>query len=89
MKYISKTLLYTIVGLLLAAILGVVPNSCEKANAHDYDLLNPEQGQTTAERIQALDSAARAAEIEALHQYEQADFNFMRGDAEIPREGDF
>ena len=81
----SKTLLYTLGGLLFAAILGVVPNGCEKANAHDYALFNPEQGQTTADRIQALESAARAAEIEALQQYEQADFNFMRGDAEIPQ----
>ena len=28
------------------------------------------------------------AEIEALKQYEQADYDFMRGDAEIPREGE-
>ena len=82
---ISKPMAALIGGILFYAALGVFPNRCEKAK-HDYDLLNPEQGQTTAERIQALDSAARAAEIEALQQYEQADFNFMRGDAEIPRQ---
>ena len=64
---ISKPMAALIGGLLFYAALGVFPNR------HDYDLLNPEQGQTTAERIQELDSAARAAEIEALKQYEQAD----------------
>ena len=39
----------------------------------------------TAERLDALESAARSAEIEALNQYEQADYDFMRGDAEIPQ----
>ena len=81
---ISKTMSAIIGGLLFAAIFGFIQAGCdESAKSADYSLLNPEQGQTTAERIQALDSAARAAEIEALQQYEQTDFNFMRGDAEV------
>lgn len=76
-------------GLLFAAILGIQPYGCDTANAQqaaaerDYALLNPQVADDTAERIQALESAARAAEIEALQQYEQADFTFMRGDAEL------
>ena len=81
---ISKPMAALIGGLLFAAVLGFIPAGCDaSAQSADYSMLNPEQGQTTAERIQALESAARAAEIEALKQYEQADFNFMRGDAEL------
>ena len=39
-----------------------------------HHLLNPEQGQSPAERLNARDVQARAA-----------DFEFMRGDAEIPQ----
>ena len=82
---ISKQMAAILGGLLFAAILGFIPAGCDaSAQSADYSMLNPEQGQTTAERIQALESAARAAEIEALKQYEQADYDFMRGDAEIP-----
>ena len=83
---ISKPMSALIGGLLFAAVLGFIPAGCDaSAQSADYSMLNPEQGQTTAERIQALESAARAAEIEALKQYEQADYDFMRGDAEIPQ----
>ena len=82
---ISKPMAALIGGLLFAAILGFIPKGCDaSAQSADYSVLNPEQGQTTAERLNALESAARAAEIEALKQYEQADYDFMRGDAEIP-----
>ena len=81
---ISKPMAALIGGLLFAAILGFIPKGCDaSAQSADYSVINPEQGQTTAERLDALESAARAAEIEALKQYEQADYDFMRGDAEI------
>ena len=83
---ISKQMAAILGGFALAALLGITPYSCEPQKAateRDYALLNPQAADDTAERIQALESAARAAEIEALQQYEQADFNFMRGDAEL------
>lgn len=81
---ISKPLAAIIGGLFFAAVLGFIPAGCDaSAQSADYSVINPEQGQTTAERLDALESAARAAEIEALKQYEQADYDFMRGDAEI------
>ena len=86
---ISKPLAAIIGGLFFAAVLGIQPYGCDTANAQqaaterDYALLNPQVADDTAERLDALESAARAAEIEALQQYEQADFNFMRGDAEL------
>ena len=92
---ISKPMSALIGGLLFAAVLGIQPYGCDTANAQqaaterDYALLNPQVADDTAERLDALESAARAAEIEALKQYEQADYDFMRGDAEIPRKGDF
>lgn len=83
---ISKPMAALIGGLLFAAVLGFIPKGCDaSAQSEDYSMLNPEQGQTPAERLNARDAQARAAEIEALQQYEQADFNFMRGDAEIPQ----
>ena len=87
---ISKPMSALIGGLLFAAVLGIQPYGCDTANAQqaaterDYALLNPQVADDTAERLDALESAARAAEIEALKQYEQADYDFMRGDAEIP-----
>ena len=81
---ISKPMAALIGGLFFAAIFGFIPAACDaSAQSADYSVINPEQGQTTAERLDALESAARAAEIEALKQYEQADYDFMRGDAEI------
>ena len=88
---ISKPLAAIIGGLLFAAVLGIQPYGCDTANAQqaaterDYALLNPQVADDTAERLDELESAARAAEIEALKQYEQADYDFMRGDAEIPQ----
>ena len=59
----------------IAAILATSQLGCTKLqHSADYSLLNPEQGQTTAERLNARDAQARAA-----------DFEFMRGDAEIPQ----
>ena len=88
---ISKPMAALIGGLLFAAVLGIQPYGCDTANAQqaaterDYALLNPQVADDTAERLDALESAARSAEIEALNQYEQADYDFMRGDAEIPQ----
>ena len=87
---ISKPMAALIGGLLFAAVLGIQLYGCDTANAQqaaterDYALLNPQVADDTAERLDALESAARSAEIEALKQYEQADYDFMRGDAEIP-----
>ena len=89
---ISKQITAILGGFALAALLGITPYSCEPqqaAVARDYALLNPQPADDTTERLNAQESAARAAEIEALKQYERADYDFMRGDAEIPREGDF
>ena len=87
---ISKPMSALIGGLLFAAVLGIQLYGCDTENAQqaaterDYALLNPQVADDTAERLDALESAARSAEIEALKQYEQADYDFMRGDAEIP-----
>ena len=91
---ISKQMAAILGGLFFAAVLGIQLYGCDTANAQqaaterDYALLNPQVADDTAERLDALESAARAAEIEALKQYERADYDFMRGDAEIPREGE-
>ena len=88
---ISKQMAAILGGLLFAAVLGIQLYGCDTANAQqaaterDYALLNPQVADDTAERLDALESAARSAEIEALKQYEQADYDFMRGDAEIPQ----
>ena len=88
---ISKQMAAILGGLFFAAVLGIQLYGCDTANAQqaaterDYALLNPQVADDTAERLDALESAARAAEIEALKQYEQADYDFMRGDAEIPQ----
>ena len=88
---ISKQMAAILGGLFFAAVLGIQLYGCDTANAQqaaterDYALLNPQAADDTAERLDALESAARAAEIEALKQYEQADYDFMRGDAEIPQ----
>ena len=82
---ISKPMSALIGGLLFAAVLGIQLYGCDTANAQqaaterDYALLNPQVADDTAERLDALESAARSAEIEALNQYEQADYDFMRG----------
>ena len=87
---IRKQMAAILGGLFFAAVLGIQLYGCDTANAQqaaterDYALLNPQVADDTAERLDALESAARAAEIEALKQYEQADYDFMRGDAEIP-----
>ena len=91
---ISKQMAAILGGLFFAAVLGIQLYGCDTANAQqaaterDYALLNPQVADDTAERLDALESAARSAEIEALKQYEQADYDFMRGDAEIPRQGE-
>ena len=88
---ISKQTAAILGGLFFAAVLGIQLYDCDTANAQqaaterDYALLNPQPADDTAERLDALESAARSAEIEALKQYEQADYDFMRGDAEIPQ----
>ena len=69
---------------ILATQLGCT-NPQQVAHSADYALLNPEQGQTTAERLKAQENAARAAELEALKVYDQEDFEFMRGDAELDK----
>ena len=47
--------------------------------ARDYAPLIAQIADTTTERIQAADNAARAQEAAMLKQYEQADYNAMRG----------
>ena len=92
---ISKQMAAILGGLFFAAVLGIQLYGCDTANAQqaaterDYALLNPQVADDTAKRLDALESAARSAEIEALKQYEQADYDFMRGDAEIPLKGGF
>ena len=88
---ISKHMAAILGGLFFAAVFGIQLYVCDTANAQqaaterDYALLNPQVADDTAERLDALESAARSAEIEALKQYEQADFDFMRGDAELDK----
>ena len=88
---ISKPMAAILGGLFFAAVLGIQPYGCDTANAQqaaterDYATLNPQVADDTAERMEALESAARAAEIEALKQYEQADYDFMHGDAELDK----
>lgn len=54
------------------------------AESKDYDLLNPWQGISTKQRLNEIDSVARAAEAEAAKQYEQAG-DYFNGDAEAYR----
>ena len=89
---ISKQMAAILGGLFFAAVLGIQLYGCDTANAQqaaterDYALLNPQVADDTAERLDALESAARSAEIEALKQYEcMIDSELMRGDAEIPQ----
>ena len=84
---ISKQMAAILGGLFFAAVLGIQLYGCDTATAteRDYALLNPQVADDTAERLDALDSAARAAEIEALKQYEQGHVDFMRGDAELDK----
>ena len=75
---VSKQMAAILGGLFFAAVLGIQLYDCDTANAQqaaterDYALLNPQVADDTAERLDALESAARSAEIEALNQYEQA-----------------
>ena len=57
-------------------------SACEApppATTRDYAPLIAQIADTTTERMDAADQAARAAELEALKAYEQADFDAMRG----------
>ena len=47
--------------------------------ARDYAPLIAQIADTTTAKMAAADQAARAAELEALKVYEQADYNAMRG----------
>ena len=50
-----------------------------EAYGRDYTPLIAQIADTTTAKMAAADQAARAAELEALKAYEQADFDAMRG----------
>ena len=57
-------------------------SACEApppATTRDYATLIAQIADTTTAKMAAADQAARAAELEALKVYEQADYNAMRG----------
>ena len=58
-------------------------SACEapppEAFPRDYAPLVAQIADTTTAKMAAADQAARAAELEALKAYEQADFDAMRG----------
>ena len=57
-------------------------SACEApppATTRDYATLIAQIADTTTAKMAAADQAARAAELEALKAYEQADFDAMRG----------
>ena len=57
-------------------------SACEApppATTREYAPLIAQIADTTTERIQAADNAAREREAALLKQYEQADYNAMRG----------
>ena len=57
-------------------------SACEApppATTREYAPLIAQIADTTTERIQAADNAAREREAALLKQYEQADFDAMRG----------
>ena len=47
-------------------------------------VINPEPEYNRDVLLAKIEAERRAREIEVLKQYEQADFDFMRGDAELP-----
>ena len=70
-----------IVAFLMAFSL-LAASACEApppATTRDYATLIAQIADTTTERIQAADNAAREREAALLKQYEQADYNAMRG----------
>ena len=77
-----------IVAFLMAFSL-LAASACEapppEAFPRDYAPLVAQIADTTTDRIQAADNAAREQEAAMLKQYEQADYNAMRGDAGIPQ----
>ena len=70
-----------IVAFLMAFSL-LAASACEApppATTREYAPLIAQIADTTTERIQAADNAAREREAALLKQYEQADFDAMRG----------
>ena len=70
-----------IVAFLIAFSL-LAASACEAPppdTTRDYATLIAQIADTTTERIQAADNAAREREAALLKQYEQADYNAMRG----------
>ena len=71
-----------IVAFLMAFSL-LAASACEapppEAYGRDYAPLIAQIADTTTERIQAADNAAREREAALLKQYEQTDFDVMRG----------
>ncbi|OSI20421.1 hypothetical protein [Neisseria dumasiana] len=49
-------------------------------------VITPEPEYNREALIEAIEAETRERELIALKQYEQADFEFMRGDAELPEE---
>ena len=67
------------------ASMGLIVTSAYYKNEPPPALLNPEPRDNQQELINKLDAEARAREFQMLKQYEQADFDFMRGDAELDK----
>ena len=70
-----------IVAFLMAFSL-LAASACEApppATTRDYATLIAQIADTTTAKMAAADQAARAAELDALKAYEQADFDAMRG----------
>ncbi|KLT73281.1 hypothetical protein PL75_03405 [Neisseria arctica] len=80
----QNTTIAAIAAFLMFGCVSFTPTSCDQQAALErkYEVITPKPTDDTAERLNALESAARAAEIEALKQYEQMDYQFFRGDAE-------
>ena len=77
----QKTAAGMVAFLIASAVLAA--SSCDapppEAYGRDYAPLIAQIADTTTERIQAADNAAREREAALLKQYEQTDFDVMRG----------
>ena len=84
---ISKPMAALIGGLLFAVVLGFIPKGCDaSAQSADYSVLNPEQGQTTAERLKAQAIAQPLPLPTNPDPWAGiSDQERLRGDAEIPQ----
>lgn len=63
--------------------MGLIGTSAYPKSEPQPSLLNPEPHYSQQELMKKKEAEARARELQMLKQYEQKDFNFMRGDAEV------